>query len=128
MSNFVRHLLVSSVYTDVGSYDPPSSQMAWQMRFLFSVVSDETENEVYHLEILSRKWRDLEEELARRDHEICNKLVELFPEHTRRISKEYRVEHHPTRTVHTGNYTLFDEYTNMYFSNLMNVLSRLPQI
>jgi hypothetical protein len=30
--------------------------------------------------------------------------------------------------VHTGNYTLFDEYTNMYFSNLMNVLSRLPQI
>jgi hypothetical protein len=98
------------------------------MRFLFSVVSDETENEVYHLEILSRKWRDLEEELARRDHEICNKLVELFPEHTRRISKEYRVEYHPTRTVHTGNYTLFDEYTNMYFSNLMNVLSRLPQI
>lgn len=67
----------------------------------------------FEIDLASLDWDDLEFQLVGKDREISSKLVAAFGRKQ-------------TGVFGSGEPTLFDEYSNQYFSILMSVLGKLP--
>lgn len=73
---------------------------------------------------IEREFAELEFAIAQDDMAISHILSALFPKETQYISRAIRFD--KDMKVSESYPSLFDEYTNQYFSSLMSALEKLP--
>jgi len=114
MSCFVEHLLYRSSAHPVTGALAPAEKLWWV--FDFRIECKDSGISPYSFQVVSTTWQDLEFELhSKHDKMLCDNLIALFPEVA---GKTFRLS--------GKNPSLFDEYSNQYFSDLMNLLDDFP--
>lgn len=114
MSKFVEHSLYrSSVHPVKGKLSKDVNP--WWV-FDLSIVDMEFNEVLYSLQVVSSTWDGLEFELCNKhDKDLCRALIATFPDLIRRNS-----------SISEKRLSLYDEYSNQYFSDLMGLISYLP--
>jgi len=80
-----------------------------QFSFQLVIIDSDFDNDLlYSLRIFKDTWSELESSLADADVELCSALVEHFG---------------PAIKIRLRGGSIYDEYTNQYFSLLMDLLS-----
>lgn len=122
MSCFVKHhLYQSTIHPETGEHKTDLKRFSPWWVFDFAIVDPDSDwdepSTRFEFRIVTDTWQDLEFELTLQDRELCLAVIAAFPEYEKRFPSSFSRKNHPS---------LFDEYSNQYFSGLMDLISKLP--